>query len=60
MNAGFVCTGDPTVIKDGKKSFPSGHSSCMLMLYQYANVYDNIIFLYIVLLDVSDITELQL
>lgn len=29
-NPDFKCNGNPVVIKDGKKSFPSGHSSCML------------------------------
>ncbi|EFN82751.1 phospholipid phosphatase 5 [Harpegnathos saltator] len=39
MNADFKCTGDPITIRDGKKSFPSGHSSFAFASFGFIALY---------------------
>lgn len=33
MTLGVICNGEKSVIKEGHKSFPSGHTSCALTSY---------------------------
>ncbi|MEQ2308637.1 Phospholipid phosphatase 4, partial [Ameca splendens] len=30
MNAKMLCTGEPELVLEGRKSFPSSHSSCLV------------------------------
>lgn len=40
MNLELHCSGDPEVIMEGRKSFPSGHSSCKrLSVYLYVELH---------------------
>ncbi|KAG7190134.1 hypothetical protein KM043_006266 [Ampulex compressa] len=39
MNTDFKCTGNPIVIKDGRKSFPSGHSSFAFVSFGFITLY---------------------
>lgn len=39
MNAEFRCTGNPIAIRDGRKSFPSGHSSFAFASFGFISLY---------------------
>ncbi|XP_035729439.1 phospholipid phosphatase 5-like [Vespa mandarinia] len=39
MNSEFKCTGNPITIRDGKKSFPSGHSSFAFASFGFVALY---------------------
>lgn len=39
MNSEFKCTGNPIAIRDGRKSFPSGHSSFAFASFGFISLY---------------------
>ncbi|KAK2584395.1 hypothetical protein KPH14_006778 [Odynerus spinipes] len=39
MNSEFKCTGNPIAIRDGRKSFPSGHSSFAFTSFGFISLY---------------------
>lgn len=53
MNSAMHCTGDPGVVSEGRKSFPSIHSSCKLV--HCGAMAFSAIFLSLLLLDCSGV-----